>query len=209
MIEAIFAVLPPADTAQPAPRPAIVRKYIPYPKKRKKQMARYAKRHYGTKSWKLTDPRAIVLHYTVSTTWQSAWNTFASNRPVAGPSGSGSESPGVCTHFIVHSDGTILQLAPLGTMCRHAIGLNHRSVGIEFVEMRSARNILNRPAQRRAGVRLTRWLQDRLGVRTKDVIGHSMVNDSPHFQERVRGWRNDHGDWTSGETRRFRGYLRD
>jgi N-acetylmuramoyl-L-alanine amidase len=206
MIEALVPWVP-ADTQPPVARPAMVRKYIPYGKARKKQMAGYAKRHYGVRTWRMRDPKAIVLHYTVSTTWQSAWNTFASNRPVAGPSGSRPEAPGTCTHFIVHTDGTILQLAPLGKMCRHAIGLNHRSIGIEFVEMRSARNILNRPAQRRAGVKLVRWLQSRLDIRTKHVIGHSMVNDSPFFTERVRGWRNDHGDWSKPQTRQFRRRL--
>lgn len=206
MIEALVPWVP-ADPAPPVARPAMVGKYIPYGGVRKKQMARYAKRHYGTRTWRLRDPQAVVLHYTVSTTWQSAWNTFAGNRPVAGPSGSRPESPGTCTHFIVHTDGTIIQLAPLGKMCRHAIGLNHRSIGIEFVEMRSAANILARPAQRKAGVKLVRWLQGRLGIRTKHVIGHSMVNDSPFFEERVRGWRNDHGDWTKTQTRQFRRYL--
>jgi N-acetyl-anhydromuramyl-L-alanine amidase AmpD len=115
--------------------------------------------------------------------------------------------PGGCTHFIVDKDGTIYQLAPLTTMCRHAIGINHRSVGIEFVEMSSATNILNRGKQRRAGVKLVRWLQSELDIKTRDVIGHFMVNDSPYFEEKVRGWRNDHTDWNRGQVMKFRSYL--
>lgn len=206
MIE-LFLPLVPVDEPVTVPRPPIIKKYIPYPAKRKKQMARYAKRHYGVKTWRLSDPKAVVLHYTVSDTWQSPWNYFASNTAAPGPGGSRPEKPGGCTHFIVHKDGRIFQLAPLGTMCRHAIGINHRSVGIEFVEMRSANNVLARKAQRRAGVRLVRWLQYELGIRTKDVIGHGMVNDSPYFQERVRGWRNDHTDFNRKQVRRFRSYL--
>ncbi len=165
MIALFLPIVPLVDPAPPAvPKPrAIVSKPIPYGPKRKKQMARYAKRHYGEKTWRLTDPKVVVLHYTVSNTWQSPWNLFASNTPAPGPSGSRAESPGGCTHFLVDKDGTIIQLAPLTTMCRHAIGINHRSVGIEFVEMNSASNILARAKQRRAGLRLVRWLQSEFG----------------------------------------------
>ncbi|MEZ5185640.1 MAG: peptidoglycan recognition family protein [Candidatus Nanopelagicales bacterium] len=203
----LLPLLFPVDTEPAVKPPPIVEKYIPYGPKRKKQMARYSKRHYGVKTWHLTDPKVIVLHYTVSTTWQSPWNLFASNTPAGGPSGSRPESPGGCTHFIVHTDGTILQLAPLTTMCRHAIGINSQSVGIEFVEMRSASNILARPKQRKAGVRLVRWLQSELGIAKRNVIGHRMVNNSTYFVEKVRGWRNDHTDWNRKQVRTFRRLL--
>lgn len=206
MIELLLA-LPVVDNPPVVPRPAIVRKYIPYGPTRQRQMAGYAKRHYGVRTWTLTNPSLIVLHYTVSNTWQSPWNLFASNTPAGGPAGSAAEPPGGCTHFLVDKDGTIIQLVPVTTMCRHAIGLNHRSLGIEFVEMRSASNILARPAQRRAGVRLVRWLQAELGIATRNVIGHRMVNDSPYFQELVSGWRNDHTDWSRAQVRSFRNYL--
>jgi N-acetylmuramoyl-L-alanine amidase len=206
MIEMFLPLVPPVDTTV-VPRPPIVVKYIPYGKQRKKQMAAYSLRHYGVRTWQLTDPRAVVLHYTVSNTASSPWNLFASNSASPGPAGSRPEKPGGCTHFIVDKDGTILQLAPLRIMCRHAIGINDRSVGIEFVEMSSASNILQRPKQRRAGVRLVRWLQSELGITKQNVIGHRMVNDSPHFHERVKGWRNDHTDWSAPQVRVFRKYL--
>lgn len=188
-------------------KPPIVRKYIPYGAQRKKQMAGYSYRHYGVRTWKLADPKAIVLHYTVSSTWQSPWYHFANNTPAPGPSGSKPERPGGCTHFLVGQKGKIIQLAPLGTMCRHAIGINHRSIGIEFVEMTSASNILRRPKQMAAGLALVRWLQTEKGIATTDVIGHSEVNSSPHFQELAKGWRNDHTDWSAAQTRKFRQRL--
>jgi N-acetyl-anhydromuramyl-L-alanine amidase AmpD len=206
MIHLLMPLVPPVDV-EPVRPPAIVQKAIPYGPKRKKQMAAYAFRHYGVRTWKLADPKVVVLHYTVSNTASSPWNLFASNTPSPGPSGSKPERPGGCTHFIVDKDGTIYQLAPLTTMCRHAIGINHRSVGIEFVEMSSASNILNRPKQRAAGVKLVRWLQSTLAIRTKNVIGHKMVNDSPYFQEQVPGWRNDHTDWNASQVRQFRALL--
>lgn len=208
MIPFLPLLLPAVDT-QPTvvERPSIVSKPIPYSAARKRQMARYSQRHYGEKTWRLDAPKAVVLHFTVSDTWQSPWNLFASNSPAPGPSGSKAESPGGCTHFLVDKDGTIIQLAPLTTMCRHAIGINNKAIGIEFVEMRSASNILARAKQRRAGVRLVRWLQSELGIATSGVIGHSMVNDSPFFYEKVPGWRNDHTDWSPKQVRKFRSYL--
>ncbi|HQR78736.1 MAG TPA: peptidoglycan recognition family protein [Actinomycetota bacterium] len=206
MIPFFVPLVPPVEVA-PVPPPRIVQKAIPYGKQRKKQMAGYAFRHYGVRTWQLTDPKVVVLHFTVSSTYQSAWHTFANNAPAPGPAGSKPERPGGCTQFIVDKDGTIYQLVPLGTMCRHAIGINHRSVGIEFVEETSARNILARSKQRRAGLRLVRWLQWELGISTANVLGHATVNASPYFQERVAGWRNDHTDWRAPQVRRFRSLL--
>lgn len=189
------------------PKPPVVEKFIPYGNARKKQMAGYSYRHYGVRTWRLSDPKAIVLHYTVSRNWQSPWNLFASNSPAPGPAGSRPERPGGCTHFLVAKNGKIIQLAPLTTMCRHAIGINDRSIGIEFVEMSSASNVLARPKQMRAGLALVRWLQDQTQVTTENVIGHRMVNDSPYFHERAAGWRNDHTDWSATQVRAFRAQL--
>ncbi len=206
MIHLFLPLVPPVEPTVVEP-PRIVQKAIPYSAKRKKQMAAYSYRHYGNRTWKLVDPKVVVLHYTVSNTFESPWNLFASNSASPGPSGSAPEMPGGCTHFIVDKDATIYQLAPLTTMCRHAIGINDRAVGIEFVEMSSATNILNRGKQRRAGVKLVRWLQSELDIKTRDVIGHFMVNDSPYFHEKVRGWRNDHTDWNRQQVMKFRSYL--
>ena len=196
-----------ADPAPVVEKPPIVEKFIPYGPTRKKQMAAYSYRHYGVRTAELNDPKVIVLHYTVSPNWQSPWNLFASNSASPGPSGSKPEMPGGCTHFLVGKTGKIIQLAPLTTMCRHAIGINDRSIGIEFVEMSSAANILKRAKQTAAGVALVRWLQSETGIETKNVIGHRMVNDSPYFHELVKGWRNDHTDWSAGQVRTFRSQL--
>lgn len=190
-----------------APRPAIISDPIPYGAKRKRQMAGYAWRHYRTRTWKLTSVRQIVLHYTVSNGYTSIHNFFANNSRGLGPAGSKPESPGNCTHFVVAKSGRIFQQAPLRIMCRQAIGLNHRSIGIEFVEMRSANNILARKRQLRAGHALVRWLQAKYGVATSDVIGHAMVNRSRFFVD-YEGWHNDHTDWQSGQVRKFHRGLR-
>jgi hypothetical protein len=176
---------------------------IPYGKSRKHQMAGYSERHYGDRSWRLDNPKAIVLHYTASSTYESAWNTFASNDPALG------ERPGVCSQFIVDKDGTIYQLTRLAVRCRHTIGLNHVSFGIEMVQEdaggshETAQTILERDKQARAAVRLAAWLKQRYGIAMRDLIGHAMANDSRLFEDK-QGWRNDHTDWQRAEVRTFR-----
>ena len=90
-------------------------------------MAAYSKRHYGTRTWRLTRPHVIVEHYTDGTSFSSAWNTFAANSKHNG------ELPGTCAHFIIDTDGTIYQLVKLDIRCRHAIGMNWTAIGIEHV----------------------------------------------------------------------------
>jgi len=157
-------------------------------------------------SWQSTDrlqPKVIVEHYTVSSTFSSAWNTFASNAPDVELH----ERPGVCSHFIVDKDGTIYQLVSLRYICRHTVGLNDRAIGIEHVGYSDA-EILGRPKQLRASLRLTRWLQARYGISTKNVIGHSESLSSPYHHERVaRLPTQTHGDWTHADMRRYRAKL--
>lgn len=190
----------------PVKRPRIHWDPISYTATRKSQMAAYSWRHYRQRTWRLTDVRQIVLHYTVSSTYSSVHNYFGSNTPSPGPGGTRSESPGVCTHFSIDKSGRIFQMVPLEVMTRHAIGLNNRSIGIEFVEESSATNILRRPAQLRAGLALVRWLQDRYGIRNGDVIGHGTANRSRFFYDR-KGWYNDHNDWQAGQVQSFRRKL--
>jgi N-acetyl-anhydromuramyl-L-alanine amidase AmpD len=188
-----------------APQPAIVQSPIPYGPTRRAQMAAYSKRHYGTASWKL-HPRVIVLHFTANNSYSATWNTFAANTANRG------EKPGTCAHFVIEKSGKIHQLVPLGVRCRHAIGLNHRAIGIEMVQetgsdaRAAARKILNRPKQINAALRLVRWLQGRYGIGTADVIGHAMANRHPLFKD-LEGWKNDHADWQTPEVRAFRKRL--
>ena len=66
-------------------------------------------------------------HYTSGTSFDSAWNHFAGNGAHLG------EKPGVCSHFLIDTDGTISQLVNLRLRCRHAIGMNWTAIGIEHV----------------------------------------------------------------------------
>ena len=196
-------------THRPArpPRRLVSKDFIPYGKKRKHQMARYSKRHYGRALWRLRNPKVVVLHFTGGSSYQSAWNTFAANSPNRG------ELPGVCAHFVVGKQGTAHQLVSVSVRCRHAIGLNYTSIGVEMVQEtgRGAhwadRQILHRRKQIRSALRLVAYLRDYFGIRPKNVIGHSMANNSPYFEDH-EGWTNTHTDWLWRDVKEFRRRLR-
>lgn len=200
-VGANVAVLPAVRVA--ITRPAIINDPIPYSAKRKAQMASYAKRHYGTYTYAFANPKVVLLHYTVTKDYRSTWNWMAANAASPGNAGTKKEKPGACTHFVIDKNGKIYQLAPLNIMCRHVVGLNNRAVGIEFVEMTSARNILNRPKQLAAGRALVRWLQSEYSIPKADVIGHAMANKSRYFLD-LKGWFNDHDDWPTKHVKIFR-----
>ncbi len=201
-------VQPPRRPAAPnvVARPSIVLDLIPFGTARRAEMADYSLRHYGQHTWRLTDPKVIVLHFTAGGTYASAYWTFRSDTPNKG------ELPGVSSHFVIDKDGTIYELVPLGLRARHCIGLNHVSISIEFVQETGAgarwadRRILDRTRQVNAGLRLVRFLIATYGIERRNVIGHSMANGSPYFKD-LRGWRNTHVDWQAPDVREFRSRL--
>jgi N-acetylmuramoyl-L-alanine amidase-like protein len=184
-------------------RPRIVWKPIPFGERRKRQMGAYSKRHYGRRGWRLEAPAVIVEHYTDGTSFSSAWNHFAANGLHLG------EKPGVCAHFIIDTDGTIYQVARLGVRCRHVIGLNHTSIGIEHVGTSDAQVLGNRRQMRRS-LRLTLWLMVRFDINIGNVIGHAESLHSPHHLELYRDWRClTHADFPHPAMREFRHRVRD
>jgi N-acetyl-anhydromuramyl-L-alanine amidase AmpD len=202
----IWAMATITAVASAASKPLITPDPISFGDKRKAQTARYSERHYGKREWRLTNPRVIVLHFTASDSYSSVWNTFDANTPSLG------ESPGTCAHFVIEQDGTIDQLVSLAIRCRHTIGLNHTSIGIEMVQETGRgshwadQQILDRPKQVRAALRLVRWLQRRYDIPIREVIGHAMANSDRHFKD-LEGWVNDHSDWLKRDVREFRDRL--
>ena len=174
-----------------APKPAIVWKPIPFGPKRRAEMAAYAARHYGLHTWRLVHPRVIVEHYTANDSFSATWNTFAADAPDPELN----ELPGDCAHFVVDRDGTVYQLVPLDTMCRHTVGLNWTAIGIEHVGTSDA-SILDDPRQLSASLKLTLWLMTRFHISLPNVIGHSESLTSPYHRERYAPWRcQTHADW--------------
>jgi N-acetylmuramoyl-L-alanine amidase len=197
------ASLAPARRSAAAPKPRIVWSPIPFGADRVRQMRAYARRHYGLHRARLLAPKAIVEHYTATSTYGPAYNTFAANSPDV----EFGERPGVCAHFIVDRDGTIHQLVRLKWMCRHTVGLNHVAFGIEHVGT-SDGDVMGRRRQLAASLKLTRWLQDRYGIRDRDVIGHAESLSSPYHRERVAAMRKrTHGDMAPSTMRRYRRML--
>jgi N-acetylmuramoyl-L-alanine amidase len=193
------------DAGSAAAEPRIRWHPIPFGADRRRQMRAYARRHYGIDRARLREPNVIVEHFTASTTFSSAYNTFAANQPDVELH----ELPGVCAHYIVDRDGTIKQLVNLKWMCRHTIGLNHVAIGIEHVGVSDA-DVMGRRRQRAASLALTAWLQERFGIRTRDVIGHAESLSSPYHRERVaRLRRRTHGDFSHATMQRYRRLLSD
>jgi N-acetyl-anhydromuramyl-L-alanine amidase AmpD len=186
-----------------APKPHIIWKPIPYGSRRKAEMAAYAEKHYGIHSWRL-HPKVIVEHYTGSNSFSAAWNTFAANTPDPELG----ELPGTSVHFIVDRDGKIYQLVRTDVMCRHTVGLNYVSIGIEHVGT-SDSEILHDPAQIRASLELSTWLVDRFHIRISNVIGHNESLSSPYHRELYKPWAHQtHADWKHADMRIYRGKLR-
>jgi beta-N-acetylhexosaminidase len=193
-----------ALVAAAAPAPAIHHDPIPFPAERKRQMRAYSRRHYGIDEYRLIAPKVIVEHVTASSTYSSAFNTFASNAPDPELH----ERPGVCAHFVIDKRSTIHRLVSLRLMCRHTVGLNYTSIGIEHVGVSDADVIGNR-RQMTASLRLTRWLQGKYGIATRHVIGHSESLSSPYHRERfARLRRQTHGDWSHRNMVMYRQRLR-
>lgn len=199
---AVTDAAPPAEDAG-ATRPAIVQRPIPFGEKRKREMAAYSERHYGISEYRLSDPRVIVEHYTVTPDFQSTYNVFGPDVPDAGLH----ELPALCAHFVVDKDGTIYQLVPLSLMCRHTVGLNWTAIGIEHVG-NSDQDILGNPPQLDASLALTHWLQCRFSIQLPDVIGHNESLKSQYHHENVASLRSQtHGDWPTADMNIYRAKL--
>src|SRR5215218_9616529 len=131
-------------------KPTIHKMLIPYPKKRKREMAAYSKHHYGRYKCRLNNPKLIVEHYAVASNVSTIYNTFAPDRPDV----EFHQLPGVCSHYAVSATGAIYKFVPVSIRCRHTVGLNHVAIGIEHVGF-SDQDVLNRPAELNASLQLS------------------------------------------------------
>jgi beta-N-acetylhexosaminidase len=171
---------------------------IPFDARRRAQTAAYVRRHYASfmrPTWRLIDPRVIVIHYSGTSSWREVFNTFAPDVPDPELH----ELPNVCAHFAVDRAGVIHQLVSLGTICRHTVGLNWTAIGIEHVGF-SDQQVLNDPREMRSSLRLVRWLRCRYGIAIKNVIGHNESLSSPYHREDVRSLRRQtHSDFNRAD----------
>lgn len=195
----------PRPARRSAPKPTIVQMPIPFPRARRQQMAAYSERHYGERTARLSDPEVIVQHFTVTPSVEATYDVFAPNTPDP----EFGELPGTCSHFVVGKDGTIHQFVPLDIRCRHTVGLNWTSIGIEHVGS-SDREIMGNRAQLTASMRLTTWLRCRYEIANRNVIGHNENRSSRYHRENVAAMRNQtHGDFTKATMDTYRAKLRE
>jgi len=184
--------------------PAIHQWRIPFPQQRKDEMRAYARRHYGINSYTLAKPKVIVEHVAVASNAAATRNTFVADRPDAELH----ELPGTCSHFVVDRDGTVYQLVSVKLMCRHTVGLNYTSIGIEHAGF-SDGDLLGNKRELASSLRLTAWLKCRYGIRLSNVIGHNESVSSPYHRERIARLRTQtHGDMTHSSMRVYRRKLR-
>ena len=143
-------------------------------------------------------------HVTAGPTFSSAFWTFASDAP----DGELHETPGICAHFVIDTDGTIYQLVRTTIRCRHTVGLNWTAIGIEHVGMSDAQ-VLRNEAQMRSSLALTAWLMGEHGIALGNVIGHNESRTSIYHREAYPGWRcQTHGDFPKAAMDTYRARLR-
>jgi N-acetylmuramoyl-L-alanine amidase len=184
-------------------KPPIHKMLIPYPKKRKREMAAYSKHHYGQYKWRLNNPQLIVEHYAAAGSISAIFNTFRTDQPDV----EFHELPNVCSHFAVSASGAVYKFVPPTIRCRHVVGLNYTAIGIEHVGF-SDQDILNRPAQLNGSLQFTQWLRCRFGIPVSQVIGHNESLSSPFSKEldpRFQG--QTHGDWNHADMQIYRSDL--
>ena len=167
-------------------------------------MAGYSFRHYGRREHRLLRVETVVQHFAVKGSANAVYNTFAHNRPDP----EYGELPNVCAHFVINGRGRIYKLVGLPTRCRHVVGLNHLSVGIEHTGY-SDGEVMGNARQLRASLRLTRWLRCRYDLGTRRVIGHAESLSSPFYRELDPDFRGQtHGDFRHATMERYRRKLR-
>lgn len=140
----------------------------------------YVKQHYGLGSAQMKNPQIIVIHATEIATLENTLKTFKPD--TIDPSRKDlkkSSTLNVGVHFVVDRDGTVYALLPLDIIGRHAIGLNHVSLGIENVG--SSGDLT--AAQLQANVLLVQDLMRRRPTLRFLVGHHEYVDQSrPHYR---------------------------
>jgi N-acetylmuramoyl-L-alanine amidase len=192
--------------ALPLIAPYIVWDPIPFGPLRKAQMVAYVRRHDGSfmkPTYKLIDPHVIVIHYTVTPTFQATYNTFAPDTPDPELH----ELPNTCAHFVIDKSGVIHQLVSLNIMCRHTVGLNWTAIGIEHVGF-SDQEILENPRQIASSLQLVHWLRCHYHIAVRNVIGHNESLSSPYHHEDVPSLRaQTHEDFKHADMQIYRRRL--
>ena len=145
---------------------SIIYKPIAWSENRERLIEEYAQLHYGKSETRII-PQAVVVHWTVSETWEQAYNWFYNESMSDG-------TLNVASQFIVDRDGTIYRLSEETALNRHIIGYNWCAIGIENVGGIDGREDLTE-AQLTANIELIRYLHEKYPT-IKYVFGHYQQN---------------------------------
>ena len=162
----------------------IIHKPIIWSEQREQLIREYAMKHYGLDQVYIT-PQAVVVHWTASGTWESAYNHFYNEAR-------GDGTLNVAVQFLVSRDGKIFRLTPETALNRHIIGYNWCAIGIENVGgVGGAEDLTD--AQLEANIDLILYLQEKYPT-IHYVFGHYQqvaARESGLYIEKVAGYRSE------------------
>jgi len=142
----------------------------------------------------IIQPKMIVLHWTGSGSFTSAWDYFNRTRAEADRAQlAAAGEVNVSAQFLVDRDGTIYRLMPENWMARHCIGLNHIAIGIENVGDGGQLPLTEEQIQ--ADAALVRYLAHKWPI--THLIGHMeyrQMEHHPYFLELDPKYRNQKPD---------------
>ena len=142
----------------------------------------YSLEHYGREMTEI-EPQAIVVHWTASATFESAYKHFYNSAdPYDG-------TLNVASHFIIDRNGKIYQLTSETALNRHAIGYNWCAIGIENVGGVDGEEDLTE-SQLRANIEIIRHMKAK-HKNIKYVFGHyqqDIARQSGLYIELVDGY---------------------
>ncbi len=150
----------------------IIYKPIEWSENRERLIREYAQEHYGFSETTII-PRAVVVHWTATETFEATYDYFYNEEFT---SGIDAGTLNVASHFVVDRDGTIYRLTPETALNRHAIGYNWCAIGIENVGGVNGEQDLT-AAQLLSNIHLIQYLHEKYPT-IKYVFGHYQQNEA-------------------------------
>ncbi|ASV32205.1 N-acetylmuramoyl-L-alanine amidase [Maribacter cobaltidurans] len=189
---------------------SIVDQPITFDEERKILTLEYLSERYGLiKDSPEIEPKMIVLHWTVISTFEESFEAFdPPTLPNSRPDINSAGALNVSSQFMVDRDGTIYRLLPETTMARHVIGLNHCAIGVENVG--GDKNQPLTKAQVKANIWLVRYLAEKYDI--DYLIGHyeyTKFEDHPLWLEQDEGYRTQKTDPGTDFMKKVRNAVKD
>ena len=171
----------------------IIDKPIDFGKERIAMTKEYIREHYGlnVKNIEIT-PKIIVLHWTAEMSFEKSFKRLQPQRLLTDRKDIAKASAlNVSSQFLIARDGTIYRLMPENWMARHVIGLNYSSIGVENVGGKGNKKDDLTPAQRKANIKLIRYLKAKYPS-IEYLIGHHeyrQMERTSLWLEKDKGYR--------------------